>query len=303
VMDRLGLSYDVLRASRDDIVYVSNCGFGHSGPYERFKTWGPIVQAVCGLTFSSGLPDMPSAGWGYSYMDHQGANFMALAVLAGLAHRSRTGDGQRIDMSCTEAGATLLGPAVLDHAVNARPLRRSGMPNSNRSQSPAMAPHNIYPAAGDDNWIAIACRDDDDWAALVKVAGGWAHDDAFADLAGRLAEEDRLDRSVAGWTRLHDRFDLARRLQAAGVPAASVQRPSERIDADPNTEAWGLWPEVTHSAMGRVRVDGLPVHLSETDWTIQRGAPCLGQHNREVFGGLLGIDDDELTELHEQGVI
>jgi len=128
VLERWGFGYEQLRALRDDIIYVSNCGFGHRGPYREFRTWGPIVQACCGLTFSSGLPDMESAGWGFSYMDHHGGNIMAIAILAALVHRQNTGEGQWVDMSCTEAGATLLGPAVLDGTVNGRPLRRAGMP-------------------------------------------------------------------------------------------------------------------------------------------------------------------------------
>ncbi|MFP8875917.1 MAG: CoA transferase, partial [Myxococcota bacterium] len=110
VFERLGFTYESLRAIRPDIIYVSNCGFGHSGPYREFKTWGPIVQAVCGLTFSSGLAGQPPAGWGFSYMDHGGGYFMGVAVLMALLHRARNGEGQWVDMSCTEAGATLLGP-------------------------------------------------------------------------------------------------------------------------------------------------------------------------------------------------
>jgi crotonobetainyl-CoA:carnitine CoA-transferase CaiB-like acyl-CoA transferase len=87
------------------------------------------------------------------------------------------------------------------------------------------------------------------------------------------------------------------------VPAAAVQRPDERVDADPDTAAWGLWPEVEHPLLGRQRVDGLPVHLSETDWRLERGAPCLGQHNAQVYGELLGLGSDELAALRAQGVI
>ncbi len=154
VMDRLGFGYESLRALKDDIVYVSNSGFGKTGPYATFKTFGPIVQACCGLTFTSGLPDLPPAGWGYSYMDHMGANFMAVAVLAALVHRNRTGDGQWIDMGCTEAGLGLVGPELLDYTVNGRSLRRPGYPDSNRVNYPAMAPHGIFPASGEDSWVA-----------------------------------------------------------------------------------------------------------------------------------------------------
>lgn len=304
VMQRLGFGYEKLRSLKPDIVYVSNCGFGHSGPYVDFKTWGPIVQAVSGLTFSSGLPDQPPAGWGYSYMDHTGAYYMTLAILMALHYRNQTGRGQWVDMSCTEAGASLNGPALLDYTVNGRPLRRPGMPNSNRSQFPEMAPHGIYPARGEDCWLAIACRNDADWRALVGVADpDWGRDARFDALQGRLAHQDELDRLLADWSRERDSFRTAAELQAAGVPASAVQKPEERIDKDPNTEAWGLWPTVKHSAMGAVRVDGLPVHLSKTDWELANGGPCLGEHNERVFGEILGLDEREIAELREGGVI
>ena len=146
VMERLGFSYEVVRSIKEDVVYVSNSGFGQVGPYRDFKTWGPLVQASCGLAFSTGLAGQHPAGIGYSYMDHHGANVMAIAIMAGLLHRARTGEGQWIDISCTDAGAFLNGPAVLDFTVNSRPMRRPGSPDSNHSQGPLMAPHAIYPA-------------------------------------------------------------------------------------------------------------------------------------------------------------
>ncbi len=304
VLARMGFDYDKLKSIREDVIYVSNCGFGHSGPYANFKTWGPIVQAVCGLTFSSGLRGQPPAGWGYSYMDHTGAYYMAIAILLALFHRSQTGRGQWVDMSCTEAGASLNGPALLDYTVNGRRLRREGMPDSNRSQHPRMAPHGIYPARGDDEWIAIACRDDADWQHLAEgIAEPWARESRFATLDGRIQHEDTLDASVASFTGAHDKFELAAKLQRTGVPAAAVQQPRERIDEDEHTRAWGLWPTVAHEKMGKVRVDGLPVHLSETDWEVSHGAACLGQHNDFVYGELLGLQSDEIESLREEGVI
>ncbi|MGH9301773.1 MAG: CaiB/BaiF CoA transferase family protein, partial [Acidimicrobiales bacterium] len=266
VLERLGFGYENLRTLRPDIIYVSNSGFGHTGPYREFKTWGPIVQAVSGLTFTSGVPDQPPAGWGYSYMDHTGAYVMAIAILAALRHRQRTGEGQWVDLACTETGATLHGPAILDWSINGRRIREAGRPDANHSHSPLMAPHNIYPAAGEDAWVAIACRDDRDWLAMTGVIPlDCSTDPDLATVAGRVARQEELDRAIGDWTQTQDRFDAAARLQASGVPAAAVTRPQERIDDDPNVAVWGLWPEVDHPAMGRVRVDGLPVHLSETD--------------------------------------
>ncbi len=304
VLERLGFGYEQLKAIKPDIVYVSNCGFGHSGPYRDYKTWGPVVQAVSGLTFTSGLPDLPPAGWGYSYMDHTGAYFMAMAVLLALKHRNRTGEGQHVDMAATEAAAALSGPAILDYTVNGRPSRRAGMPHSNRSQYPPMAPHGVYPAAGDDDWVAIACRNDADWHAIQRVVDEpWVHKDCFARLQGRREHEDDLDARVGEWTRRRDPRETARLLQAAGVPASAVQRPQQRIDQDPNTSAWGLWPTVNHAEMGEVRVDGIPVHLSETDWSITRAAPRLGEHNDYVFGEILGLSTGEIEGLRAEGVI
>ena len=304
VLDNWGFSYEAMKLIRPDLIYVSNCGFGHKGPYVKYKTWGPIVQAVSGLTFSSGLPGMPPAGWGYSYLDHTGAYYMAIAILMALYHRQRTGEGQWVDLACVEAGATLNGPAMLDFTANGRPLRRQGRPHSNHNDSPAMAPHNIYPAEGEDNWVAIVCRDDTDWRALAAIiAEPWSSDPSLTSAAGRLAAEGTLDARVSGWTAARDRFAIAAQLQATNIPAAVVQRPQERIDNDPNTAAWGLWPTIAHQEMGLVRVDGIPVHLSGTDWSMTDGAPCLGEDNEYVYGELLGLSGQAIAALREEKVI
>lgn len=304
VMERLGFSYEQMRAINEQVVYVSNSGFGKTGPYAHFKTFGPIVQACCGLTFSSGLADEPPAGWGFSYMDHMGANFMALAVLAALVQRNRTGEGQWVDMSCTEAGLALTGPELLDYTVNDRPLRRPGMPDSNANNLPPMAPHGIFPAEGEDSWVAIACRDDDDWRALAGVVDEvWTRDAAYDGLAGRQARRTELEAHLAAWTVRRSRSATQELLRAAGVPASRVATPQDRIEDDPTTAAWGLWPTAHHTEIGDVRVDGVPLHLSETDWVIARGAPCLGEHNDYVYGELLGLSGAEIDELRRTGVI
>jgi benzylsuccinate CoA-transferase BbsF subunit len=304
VLESWGFSYQRIAELNPRIVYVSNCGFGHTGPYAAFRTWGPIVQALCGLTFTAGVAEGPSAGWGYSYMDHQGANLMALAILAALHHRDQTGEGQWVDMSCVEAGAALLGPCVLDWSVNGRPTRRPGMPDSNHGHQPRMAPHNIYPAAGPDQWVAVACRHDADWTKLASIIElPWADDPRWTALSGRLDDQVELDRRMAEWTGGLPKHEVAARLQSVGVPSAAVQSPQERIDEDLGTSHWGLWPEVTHPEIGSVRVDGLPLHLSETDWVIERGAPLLGQHNQAVLGQLLGLSDDECRQLEADHVV
>ncbi|HKI74812.1 MAG TPA: CoA transferase [Pseudomonadales bacterium] len=301
VLEKWGFGFDAMKAIKPDIIYVSNCGFGHTGPYKSFRTWGPIVQAVSGLTFSSGLPGREPAGWGYSYMDHTGGYYMAMAIMLALLHRQRSGEGQWVDLACTEAATTLNGPALLDWSVNGRAMRSTPF-NSNRAQFNKMAPHGIYPCRGDDDWIAIACRDDQDWAALEGVIDApWCAQ--FATQDSRLAGEDRLDEQIAAWTGGFDKFELQARLRALPIPVAAVQKPAERIDGDPATGNFGLWPTVQQTAMGAVRVDGQPVHMSETDWRANRGGPCLGEHNVEIFGRLLGMSADEVDRLQQEGVI
>ena len=304
VLERWGFGYERLKAIKPDIVYVSNCGFGHRGPYSDFKTWGPIVQAVSGLTFTNGLPEREPAGWGYSYMDHTGAYYMAMAILLALLHRQRTGEGQWVDLACTESALTLHGPALLDWTVNGRPTRRAGQPHSNRSQWPPMAPHGIYPCAGDDEWVAIACRQEADWQALCGVVDeGWCRGEAFASLSNRLAAQDELDQALGTWTEPRRKGEVEAALRDVGVPVSAVAKPVERIDDDPSTGDFGLWPTVRHTKMGDVRVDGQAVHFSKTDWRLQRGGPCLGEHTEETLIRLLDMDAGEVAALREEGVI
>jgi len=304
VMERLGYGYDWLRSINERIIYVSNSGFGKTGPYSDFKSVGQVVQAVSGLSFVSGLPDQPPAGWGFAYMDHMGAYMMASAVLGAIIARNRTGKGQWIDFSCTEAGIGLAGPELLDSTVNGRPMRRPGKPNSNSDNFPPMVPHGIYPAAGSDNWVAIACRSDEDWKRLADVIGAdWARDPALDQFAARMARRDEIERKIAEWTGVLERDEIERRVRAAGVPVGLVARPEDRIENDPRTATWGLWPQVRHDEIGETRVDGIPIHLSETDWSITRGAPCLGNDNDFVYGSLLGLSSDEIADLKTRKVI
>jgi benzylsuccinate CoA-transferase BbsF subunit len=304
VMERLGFGYDRLRELRPDVVYVSNCGFGQVGPYRPFKSWGPIAQAVSGLTHTSGLPGQEPAGWGYSYMDHTGGYVMAIGLLAALYHQRRTGEGQWVDLACIEAGIAMAGPTTLDEVVNGRDLRAEGAVHSNRSQSPAMAPHGIYPCRDEDSWVAVACRHDADWAALVDVIGEpWAKDAALATLVGRIDREDHLDAELAGWTAARSRDEIVDAVRAVGVPVAPVKRPPERCDTDAASQAWGLWPTVQHTKHGSQRVDGLPVRLSRTDWQLGRGGPVLGEDNERVLSEVLGLSSAEIGRLAEEGVI
>ena len=168
VLDRLGLGYDVQRKIRPDIIFVQQSGMGGYGSYGRLRTVGPIAGSFAGTNHMSGLPEpaMP-AGWGYSYLDWMGAYGFAQALLGALYYRSVTGKGQRIDASQCEAGIFLCGQPILEWSVNGRVWERTG----NRSPHGRAAPHGAYRCKGVDRWIAISCFDDQQWNALVRVAG------------------------------------------------------------------------------------------------------------------------------------
>ena len=302
VLEKLGFGYESLKQIKSDIVYVSNCGFGHVGPYAKFKTWGPIVQAVSGLTHTSGLPSQPPAGWGYSYMDHTGGYYMAMAILAALFHRQNTGEGQWVDMACSEVAASLNGPALLDWSVNGRSSGNEESINSNRSQFVRMAPHGIFPTSIEDQWVAIACRDDNDWLALASLIDQrWT--EQFAYLQDRITSQDALELNISNWTVNFEKFDLQNKIRNVNVPVSAVQEPKDRIETDASTGAFKLWPTVAHSEIGEVRVDGNPVHFSESDWKMVKGSPCLGEHNDQVFNKLLGLSKEEILKLKEEQVI
>ncbi|MEA3157295.1 MAG: hypothetical protein QOK44_4884, partial [Betaproteobacteria bacterium] len=205
VLDNWGLGYSELKKIKKDIIYVQQSGMGAQGTYGRFRTVGPIANAFAGLSEMSGLPEpaMP-AGWGYSYLDWMGAFSFSLAMLSALFHRDRTGEGQWIDASQTEVGLFINGPALLDWSANGRVWTRIG----NRSPWKPAAPHNVYPCAGDDRWITIACFTEAEWSALLKVAEHpeWGKDSRFETLTARLAHQEPLDALISGWTKSRNEY-------------------------------------------------------------------------------------------------
>jgi crotonobetainyl-CoA:carnitine CoA-transferase CaiB-like acyl-CoA transferase len=308
-MVRLGLPWEELRRLKPDLVYVSMSGFGHLGRDRAHVTLGPTAQAYTGLTYMLGLPGRRPAGWSFSYLDHMGGYLGAYAVLIGLRHRQRTGEGQHLDVAQIEPGIPLTGAAALDRQANGRTYRRPDTPPGNRSPEPPMAPHGAYPCAGDDEWIALACRDDDDWRRLRTAMGdpAWAQDDRFATVAVRRTHEDELDRQVAAFTRAHDRWTLADRLAAAGVPAAPIEDARDRVERDPQLRARGYFVPLPHRATGTWPLERPPFRLSESavhaGGTIRRGPPCLGEDTDAVLRNVLGLGATEIRALAEEGVL
>jgi crotonobetainyl-CoA:carnitine CoA-transferase CaiB-like acyl-CoA transferase len=308
-LERWGLPYEVMREIRPDIIYVSMCGFGHEGPDTANVTMGPTAQALTGLTFMVGLPDRPPAGWSFSYLDHVGGYLGAIAVLAGVIHRGRTGEGQHIDVSQLEPATALSGALLLDAMLNRRPSRRPGFPTGNRRAHPPSAPSGAYRAEGDDRWVVVSCRTERQWAALVRAMGSppWALEPRFATVAARVEHADELDARIEAWTSSRDRYDVMEVLQRGGVPAGVVQDAADRIERDPQLAARGHYTRLGNAEVDELPLEGVPFRMSatppHTGGRLRRGPPCLGEDNEAVLGELLGMSAEDVAALAADGVL
>jgi crotonobetainyl-CoA:carnitine CoA-transferase CaiB-like acyl-CoA transferase len=220
--------------------------------------------------------------------------FGLAGVLAALEHRRRTGRGQHLDLSQAEASLHFQATALLDAEVNGGDFEARG------NRDPAMAPHGIYPAAGENRWVAIACADDRQWRSLAGVLGrpdlaGWA-------LADRLARHDELDDLIGAWTEPRDAAVAQAILQAAGVPAHQVQNSAECL-TDPQLAHRGHYVTVEHPLLGAVVVEGPRFHLTRTPGRTTTPGPTYGQHAQQILTHFLGYDDDRIAELVIAGAL
>jgi len=293
-----GLDYESLRAVKPDIIMLSTCLMGQSGPLASLAGFGNLAAAITGFTHLCGWPDRPPAGPFGAYTDYIAPRYNAAAVLAALDHRRRTGEGQFIDLAQAEAALHFLAPAVLDYTANGRVQAPCG----NRDLE--AAPHGVYPASGDDRWVAIAVHDDAQFAALCDVIErpGLAGDARFATCAERLAHQDVLDEHVAAWSRQRDAHDAERALQARGVPASAVQD-SRDLLADPQLAERGHFVRLTHPTRGTTMVEGSRFRLSRTPARMPSTAPTLGRDTQHVLRTLLGYSEERIAELGAAGAL
>ena len=293
-----GLDYESLRQVKPEIVMLSTCLMGQSGPLSMFAGFGSLATAISGFYDLTGWPDRPPAGPFGAYTDTVAPRFMVAAILAALDHRRRTGEGQHIDQSQAESALHFLGPALLDYTVNDRVQSRTG------NRDPHLAPHGVYPAAGDDRWVAITAGSDEQWQALCEAMERpeLLRDERFATAAARLAHQDELDDIVAEWTQGREAAVAEATLQARAVPASVVENSGEMY-ADPQLAHRGHFVEVEHPTHGAITVEGSHFRLSRTPATFARAAPTLGQDNQYVLETLLGYSTARIGELVADGVL
>ena len=297
VMDRLGLGYPQLREIKPDIIMVSLSSNGQTGPEARYAGYAPMFAALGGLGYLTGYPDGPPVELRHA-MDHTGGMMAAFSAVAGLcAHRNHQ-TGQRADIAVRDIATAFMGHALMDTAMNGRDAQRLG------NRDDAMAPHGVFPCRGEDQWVTMAVASDDEWHALKNAMGNpkWADADEYGDAFLRWQNQDSLEWHLSEWTASHTAAEITDLLQTAGV-AAFPSLSANQLLEDPHLAERAAFPLITHADKGEQRAVAPPWRFSETPADALRWTPELGENNREVFCGLLGMDEAELATLQGAQVV
>jgi crotonobetainyl-CoA:carnitine CoA-transferase CaiB-like acyl-CoA transferase len=298
VMSNLGIDYEALRAIRPGLIMASMPAFGLDGPYRDRLSYGPGIDAMSGLSHLTGYPDGPPMKPGNFLCDQNAGVLAAVAVVAALRHRGRTGEGQHIELAMIEGELQLLGDAYIDFAMNGRNRQRCG------NDHPAMAPHGLFPCRGEDSWIAIAIEDDEQWHALCATIGepAAASDPRFATAGRRKANNELVVKMIGRWSCSQDAVRAEKLLQHAGVSAGAVRTTADLLDsahlqatrAFHMVEAWADRPAPYVRAA---------YTLSRTAVHDVSSAPRFAEANRYVFQHLLGVDDATLSDLETRQIV
>jgi benzylsuccinate CoA-transferase BbsF subunit len=299
VFKSVGLDYPSLRVVKPDIIMISMTTGGQDGALTDMRTYAPSLTSLSGLESMVGYDGERVMGTlTFGLGDPNGAVHAVLAVLAALYHRKRTGCGQYIDMAQLEGMVALLGEPLLDYQLNGRITGPRG------NYHPRMAPYGNYPCIGEDRWVSIAVKTEDEWQAFCRASGHseWAGNSRFADLSGRQANREILDRLVGEWTKQLKPEQVTKLLQEAKVAAAPVLGVEEQY-RDPHLQARGLHTTGDHPLFGKETMFNIPWKFSRSSPSVRRPAPLMGQHNEYVLGEILGMSPEEIERLIEERVV
>ena len=301
VIKNFGLEYEDLRKIKPDIIMVSSTGYGFYGPWSNFGATGPATEGAAGLAYQTGYLGGGPVMAEIPYTDDTSGEHTVFAVMAALMHRLRTGQGQFVDISQTQATSSTIPEVLMDFSANGRSGHRIG------NQDIVMSPHGCYPCRGDDRWITIAVATDEEWQAVCRVLGqnGWAADPRFEDSLSRWKNRDELDALIGTVTSTWDAHELMHALQKDGVAAGAVLD-SKDLLFDPHLGQRNFYEVVTHhesTGIPPLPYAGRPWKLSKTPAVNSQPAPLMGEHNNLVLSGLLGKTAEEMAELEEAGII
>jgi benzylsuccinate CoA-transferase BbsF subunit len=299
VMEKWGLGYSDLKKINPGIILISASGFGRTGPMKDEPAYAPVIDGFSGYSYVNGYPDgEPAEAGARGFSDSIAAYQGVFAIMAALYHRAKTGEGQFLDLSMSEADVALGPEALIEYAVTGRVQGRLG--NSDKH----LAPHNVYRCRGEDNWVAIAVSNDKEWKGLCKAMGNpkWTKDARFADAAGRRAHNDELDALIETWTVKYDHREAMQILQAAGVIAGASLKVQEFCQ-DPHVKERGFLVDIEYPDKSTIRRSALPLNLSVTGKGNYTHPPEAGENNQYVFGKIMGLSAEKIRELEKEQVI
>ena len=297
-VNRLGIGYEAAKAANPDIIFVSTCLAGQTGPIASMAGYGFHAAALAGFYGMTGWADGAPCGPWNAYTDTIAPRFLTATLLAAIDHHRRTGEGQYIDLSQMEAALHFLAPEILEVQVTDRRFTRNG----NRSRD--AAPQGAYACAGEDEWIAIAIENDAEWVALRSLLGDpeWARARRFDSVDGRLEAHDLIDEHLANWTQVQAPKDVLAQLVGAGIPAGHVQRSSDLLK-DPQYKHRAFHRHLEHSEMGLVPYSGHQYRISGYHHGPQSPAPLIGGDSVEILTESLGFGDEQVADLIKDQVI
>jgi crotonobetainyl-CoA:carnitine CoA-transferase CaiB-like acyl-CoA transferase len=284
VAERFELTPERLHALNPGLIFVRMPAFGLDGPWRDRVGFAQTMEQVTGMAWITGhVDDQPRIPRGPC--DPLAGAHAAFAVQVALEDRSRTGQGAFIESTMVEAALNVAAEQVIEWTANGVELQRQG------NRAPGFVPQGLYACAGDEHWLAVSVATDAQWAALADVAG----------LTSERDDHDAVDAELAAWAAARELDEAVDALIAAGVPAGAARDP-RTISSHPQLVARGFFEEIDHEVIGRHPIAGLPFHFASVDRWLTRPAPTLGEHDAEVLGGELGLDESELARLAEIGV-
>jgi crotonobetainyl-CoA:carnitine CoA-transferase CaiB-like acyl-CoA transferase len=296
VMPNLGLGWEELRAVNPRLVMVSMSGYGATGPHRDWVAYGANIETTSSLTSITGYPDGQLSRTTLFYADPVSGNYGAIAAMAALRHRDRTGEGQWIDISLNEAGVTFCAEAIMQ-------LQRDGAPRPPMAnRDPEVAPQGVYRCIGTDNWVALTVRSTGEWRAVADLIGrpDLADDPGLQTLEGRRARHDELDAAISTWTAGLEQYEVAEALQHRRVPAAPVLA-NWQVQADPHIFERRVFEPMLFPVVGAYPTPTWPWRFGRTPASLRRPAPLFAQHNRAVLAEA-GLDEATVAGLYERGV-
>ena len=294
-MEKFHLTYDELREHKPDLIYASFPVMGTSGPKKSFRGIGNGVTALSGVAGHTGQPERAPIGIGTLHTDFTLAPIASSLLIAALLHRERTGEGQQIEIAQYEAAVHLLDHELMDALVNGVDTPRIG------NRSTEYCPHGLFPALGDDSWLAVAVRDRREWRSLCDLIGreDLAGREDLLTLEGRKAAEDEIEAALSEWSAKHEAWEAASMLQALEIPASPAETAADLAVRDEGARSLFF-------RYDRGEVPFITQHQPFT-WNGERlgsrPSPGLGEHSEEILKGEFGINDERYVELLIEQVI